>query len=856
MKLSRLLLFILAIGALGGYFAEPYLRPCFFAEKAKPTAVKKPTKKDDVKKEEPVVKKDDTDIFDVGTVDDGAVADGDADSFSDSVEEIEEDDSDDATPRRFKSFLGEGRAGQPVQEPFFQSKADSAWRNPQALEKRLAARIRSKLRKMDEAGIAAFLKEPENRLLISQWELLHRSDLKELGVLMRDAATCRDLTPLLNDLQWVSAFVYDSELEKPEVALAMLRHFRQVDERMDYDVLKDGDGMQPGLKRRVAGAIAIQFTRNGWYGGDDRELTQKEILEMKEIGIVLPKQKGKAKKDPYRLARERYQFFAESIDGGLLNGNFYKLPTWLVHYVVGWKGDSPFGTASTMRWLRDNVSAPAAAYKGMAYQVPYLPTNIFGDSIFTSYYYEPFSVLYPGNFAKMTRDVGAVCGGLSHFGTSSACANGVPAITMGEPGHCAYAVYEGGKWHPCNSIGEEHHPHWKHWGEFGRWSALEMQTAMYMDGQRTRDAQMVCSLATLLSVHRNPVNGLKLYEMAVGMQPLYSPVISYYIDTATASLRKQPRKWLGVNEFVCQQVAPKHPEMCAKFLTEKIYPAMLSSMRSDKQKMQAFSDFFGNLNEDEESYWDIEEILNMQYAALGKVPVRKLEFLKMVIDTAAQKTEFSHAITWALRTATLENKRLGERTLDLINEAAKTSPDKALVDAAIIRAGEELDDPELVHKYSEPYKDETVKLPTFEKPQGNLISDQGYVKLGKTHPDQRIITQHMNALSEKGGFIRSDSGKHQPLTLVLPKTTTLGGIVIIPKGGTKEYRVWKVEVSLDGKSWRTLAVLPDGQDKPSISLIFTRNHPKARYIRVDSGENQTLGIQFNAFLVYDKKKAK
>ncbi len=856
MKLSRALLLTLIAGAVGGYFAEPYLRPYIFAEKAKPDVAKKPEVKDEPKKVEPVVKKDDTDIFDVGKVDDGLASEEDAGNFADSAEDMtEEDDSDDATVKKFKNFLGEGGAGQPVQEPFYKAKEDSAWRNPQALERRLAARMRSRLKGMDADSVTDFLKDPENRLMISQWELLHRSDLKELAALLRDAETCRDLTPLLNDLQWVSAFVYDSELEKPEVALAMLRHFRQVDERMDFDVLKDGDGVQAGLKKRVAGAIAIQFTRNGWYG-EEKELTQKEILELKEAGIILPKVKGRAKKDPYRLARERYLFFAESIDQSLLHGGFYKMPTWLIHYVVGWKGNSPFGTANTMRWLRDNVSAPAATYKGMAYQVPYLPTNIFGDSIFSSYYYQPFEVLYPDNFAKMTRDVGAVCGGLSHFGTSSACANGVPAITMGEPGHCAYAVFVDGKWHPCNSIGEEHHPHWKHWGEFGRWSALEMQAAMYQDGQRTRDAQMVCSLASMLSKHRNPVNGLKLYEMAVGMQPLYSPVIGLYIDTATASLRRQPRKWLGVNQFVCEAVAPKHPEMCAKFLTEKIYPAMLPSMRGDKQKMQAFSDYFNNLNEDEESYWDIEEILNMQYGALGKAQVRKLDFLKLVIDTASQKTEFSHAITWALRTATLEHKRLGERTLALIDEAAKTSPDKELVDAAVIRAGEELGDLELVHKYSAPYLDRKVQLPAFDKPEGNLISPQGYIVLGKTHPEQRSITQHQAALSENGGFIHSDSGKHQPMTLVLPKAATLGTVIIIPKGGCKEYRVWKIEISMDGKSWRTLSMLPEGADQPFVRLNFKRNNPKARYIRVDSGENQTLGIQFNAFLVYDNKKAK
>ncbi len=753
-----------------------------------------------------------------------------------------------------------------MSEESFTGKLTGAnWRQPQTLEKRLAGRIRSRLKGTDPQRVQEFIKQPENRLMLAQWELINRSDVKALGQLMRDADTCKDLSTLLNDLPWVSSFVYDGEMEKPEIALAMVHHFRQADPNMDQDhltegrrVLANGKVARPGLKRRVAAAVAVEFTRNGWYG-EEKALTQEEQRVLRDTGIPIPKQAGsREKKDIYRLARERYLFFAESISQELLNDDFEALPDWLLHFPCGWKGDSPFGTASTMRWLRDNVAAPAEAYRGMAYQVPYLPTNIFGDSIHGSYYYQPFDVLYPGNFAKETRDVGAVCGGLSHFGTSSACANGVPAITMGEPGHCAYAVYSKGEWHPCNSISEDHHPHWKTWGS-NEWSALTMMSAMYEDGARTRDAQLICTLASVLAAHKNPVNALKLYELSVVLQPLNSPVWNFYIATASKSLNRQPRKWLGVNEFVCSAVAPGHPEMCASFLTDNIYPAMLPVLKSDKQKMQAFQDYFNSLTTNEKNEWDIGKLLDLQYGSLGKALPRRLEYLRLVVTTAAKKPEFSPAITWALRTAYKENKRLGERVLALVDEAAKDSSKKALVDAAVIRAGEELGDADLVHRYSQPYlaqPDSARKLPGFERPEGNLVSADGYVQLAKYHPDQSSVIRHASALTEKGGQIRSDAGKHQPVTLVLPKATRIGAIVIIPEGGTKEYRQWKLEISTDGKSWRTVTDLPEAQEKPLVRLVFKRNSPTARYIRIDSGENQAIGINFRALLVYDNKKAK
>ncbi len=692
--------------------------------------------------------------------------------------------------------------------------------------------------------------------------------------MMKETAAYRDLAPLLNDLPWVSSFVYDGEMEKPEVALAMVRHFRQIDPEMDEDAPSEGEAnafvpeeeasaeegenkkapTNSQLKRRVAAAVAVEFTRNGWYG-EEKPLTPQEIQEMREQGIMIPRARGKDKSDTYRLARERYLFFKESINEDLFNSGFRELPDWLLHYVCGWKGTNGFGSASTMRWLRDNMAAPCGNYKGMAYQVPYLPINMFSDSIQGAYYYQPYEKLYPGNFAKMSRDIGAVCGGLSHFGASSACANGVPAITMGEPGHCAYAVYDDGKWHACNSIGEEHHPHWKHWGEFGSWGALLMQTAMYKDGARTRDAQLVCTIASVLASRRETASSLDIYEMAAGMQPLYKPVLSQYIATATDALRN-PGKWLGVNKFVCESVAGSHPEMCAKFLTEQIYPAMLPHMRSDRHKMQAFGDFFNNINKNEGGTWDLEVLLDHQYKSLGKQLSRRNEYMEMVISNAVKKPDFSQGISWAVRTAMLDNKRMGAKILEKAVEMAAESPDKELMDAAFIRAGEELGDTELVHRHSEPYiNKETVELPAFERPSGTLVSSEGFVQVAEPFADQHIFVNHMAALTEKGGFIRSEPGKHQLVTLVLPKVTQLGCIIIIPKGGTKDYRDWKVEISTDGKSWQTLRNLPNSADAP-LARVDVTDKQKARYIRVDSGDKQETGIQFNAFLVYDNKKAR
>ena len=90
----------------------------------------------------------------------------------------------------------------------------------------------------------------------------------------------------------------------------------------------------------------------------------------------------------------------------------------------------------------------------------------------------------------------------------------------------------------------------------------------------------------------------------------------------------------------------------------------------------------------------------------------------------------------------------------------------------------------------------------------------------------------------------------------LPKKTRIGGIVIIPTNGCGSYRTWGIEVSADGQTWKRLTDLPDGSSEAYIRVCIKRSHPMAKFIRIDSGEDQLVGINFKASLIYDNKKAK
>ena len=878
-RLSYLVLILVML--LVGYVADPKIFPGGDKQVQQPTTPRDDILEIDIHKDEPKPVVQTTTEPEPEPEPEPVVV------VEDTQEDAEENDPENAEITKLNRVLGEDRGQRPVQEEDVKGIIrPNEWRKPKILERKLANHIRTHLGNPDRERVLAFIRDPKNRLQITQWELLHRANMDALVDLMKDTETADSLAVLLNNLPWISSFVYDGEMEKPEIALAMVQQFRKADKNMDQDLQLDNVKVKPGVKRRIAAAVAVEFTRNGWYGAG-APLTKEQIKYYKDTGIPLPdigsdsgRKKGPVK-DNFRLARERYLFFAESWDKGLINTSFGNLPDWLMHFPCGWKGDSPFGTASSMRWQRDNCSAPARAYLGMCGQVPYLPLNKYGDIIFSKYYYQPFDVLYPGLFAKETRDIGAVCGGVSHFGASSACSNGVPAFTMGEPGHCAYAVYVDGEWHPSNTISEKRQPHYPIWG-LHRWSALQMMTDMYKDGQRTRDAQMICSLAGLLAQNKNPVKALTLYEMAVTMQPLYNPVWTMYLDTAAKYLSKRPSKYLGVNDFICSSVAPKHPEMCARYLTETIYPTLLNTLKTSKQKMVAFKSYYGNLNENEKAEWDMEKMLNMQFDSLGKGMPAKLNFFQLIADSVRRRPSFGPALSWAVRRAYMEQRNVGERVRamvdKLLSELPKDDPNyedtQILLKASVIRAAEEMTALslensrgsgrereyylELANKYSKEFlKPGENNLPNFTPPPGRLVSPGGLVMLDMYAPKQDSIVTHAAALTPQGGAIISEKGKHRKVIVELERRTNIGGIVIVPSGkDCKAYREWFVETSLDGKEWKLLANLPESSEKPYVVVSVDRGTPLARYIRIDSGAEQLQGINFKAILVYDNKKGK
>ena len=152
-------------------------------------------------------------------------------------------------------------------------------------------------------------------------------------------------------------------------------------------------------------------------------------------------------------------------------------------------------------WALKNVHIPDWQYPASCWRCGYVLDNVYGDSVHGSHYYAPWVGVATDNHMWLAKNVGGVCGGLSHFGAASACANGVPALTAGEPGHCAYIVLVNGKWTPAYSLSWERGLHWIPWDNH-TFSSLHLTDDLYA-GKNAKKRRLSDAARVLARMYQN-----------------------------------------------------------------------------------------------------------------------------------------------------------------------------------------------------------------------------------------------------------------------------------------------------------------------------------------------------------------
>lgn len=763
------------------------------------------------------------------------------------------------------------------------------WQNPAALRDKLGKQILSRLKGADEASIKAFLASSHNRLLLANWQLAQaeissataydnyrktveknisdrrkqieklQQELPELtgtavesnqysinklqgeiaafeaelaqpmrmaDVVKRPRAS-RLIGLIANDLGWIGEVVYSGECIMPGRMLNMLANMMERYTRMLPD---------DRIPRDIATATALEYARFGWTVDN---------------------------------ACKRAEYFVRNWRQGRLHPQFDTMPLWLRRVVCGWKGDHSSGTPESFTWALNNVNLPDDQYTGCCWRCGYVLNNVYGDIIHGSAYAAAFEGLYIGQHHKYTKEVGGVCGGLSHFGASTACAHGVPGLTMGEPAHCAYVVWVDGKWTPSYSVSWERGLHWRPWLDNWRYSSLHMLTELQSSGQKnaTRLSNAYRSLAQIRASQGKDSQAIELYLKAQAAQPRNYQAFREHAELLT-STKAGAAAWEQLNQSVCSSMVPVYAECASEFLRNHVYDNLQKNGASAEQLQKAFVLFWDNIRERGPERWKVQELLERQVALLNKTAKdRDLDhkcsiFEAMLAGSAARPDYLTYAMECGNNLMQKMDETGKSRMLGIMTNAISSGADidaesriKAISriilatedarDAAAFQSVSKLVAPERSH-FNRP-------IGEFEAFPGKLVSEGGVIYGSSTSRWDHPYT-HANVLTHQGGQIHTARDKNPWVAVKLPKHASVSGVVLVvhtsPENWHRLNNV-QIQVSETGRDddWHNAGQLTGKCTQRVVRIDLTAEQPKALYVRVIRPGVQEV-FNLDGFFVY------
>lgn len=768
------------------------------------------------------------------------------------------------------------------------------WQSPETLRARLGEEILKRLKGTDKHSVVAFLNERENRLLLAQWQLAtfeiqsadaikarakkvedksnqlkkRREELlteQRTANSVRAAAINRQLaeikdqlaeqeelaaetesmaqlaaTPegsdllgrLTNNLDWVEQMVYTGECVQPGRAVALMAEMLRKDPQMLYNV----------LERDTLTATALEFALNSW---------------------------------PTKNALDRADYYITAIRSQRLNTVFDSLPFWQRRIVTGCKGENDFCSRESLEWALDHVHLPAEEYSGCCWRNGYKLYNLFGEIIHGSGYWDPFNGLF-NNSMLFTSKVGAVCGGLSHFGAYSACANGIPALTAGEPGHCAFVLRVKDKWVPSYSLTWERSLHWTPWRNTWEYSSLHMADKLYSKGElkKTIVSNGYRSLAALFAEQKDKEGlrkALSCYNSAVSFQPANYLTWRDYAKLLSSTELGDKGRWKALNGLLCKKLAGDFPEMAAQILSNHVYPEMNKKLGDDdSERYTAFASFWKAVDGMGPDRWRLEQFLGRQldfFKKNGKLTEdEKCNFYRSVLSTVAAKPVYATPVlAWGTKLSEgmgeAGKRKLMAATIESISGGEDLSADdRDKMLGASLRNAEQMRDivsyRNIVSMLSKRYRDPDNKMPKFEPFPGKLWSREGMVYFSSIAEQYDNACSHPGLLTPGGGHFHTKNEENAWATVELPRLINVTGVVVV---ATPDHRNrlsgLRVQVSESGRDddWKDVGQ-PAGKVPDRVTRFdLQAEMPRARYVRIlRPGKNF---MHLNGIYVYGKQSS-
>ncbi len=668
-----------------------------------------------------------------------------------------------------------------------------------------------------------FAKSPDSTKPLYRW-LIETSVPKEtLDKLGKDGILGR----FSSDPEWMEGFFNSGPV--PNIGLAL--------EKLATLVKHDRKIVNQPLYRKLATATALEYARHG-----DREMNEPQ------------KKKNFTPSWTDERMLQTYDYYRSSHAKGLLNPVFDTLDYWDMRILTG-RGVNDWTSPESMAWLRDNVRLPAQQYTGACWQAPYRLHNEFGESIHSgASYYAPFDGLYKGGRSEMTREVGAVCGGLSTYGATAAIANGIPALTMGEPGHCAYTVRPDKDWVPSYSLSWKRGCHWNFYGS--NWSLL-IATQNTFGDKPARDLSgklMTLGDAALKAGKKDRAG--ELYMAALDAQPVNFANWQQYLDWVVQEGSLDKQQWKDIAGKVMEAYGKDYPEIAWMLLSGKVYPALMPLLTTPAEKAGEIARFHQGLGGMKPATWDFPGALDKQINLLGGDEAAGGAMMKILMETNLKSQDYvAPSLVWCSELM-MTHPELKDQFYKSVASAGGEIGDKVLEQLAssIIMQAEKTGDIQSFQSAGSLLKDRfQPKLPKFEPFSGELLSSGGMLMPNSVHERYGPPWQHWGVLEACGGSFHTNNKEDSTeVKVLMPRMGELSGIVVVSRKshmGRGDGTI--IEVSEDGSDWKEVGSIEKMQQVQRIDL--GGKNIRARYVRLRCPKKDFYHL--DGILVYGRRLA-
>ena len=741
----------------------------------------------------------------------------------------------------------------------------SAWQTPDKLRQKLATEIAKRLKGLDTKTIQAFLKSQDNRRLLLMYQLASmecgkqgeyqkynndltqrvqgkkdeiarlekeiqgkkgpekknaeyrlsraKADLKkhlaEAKYPINYAKYSKALEMILSDADWMEQIAFSGEVDR----------FARIVQIIDAIAAEEPIALKQGVARDTATAVALEYARHNLSTVD---------------------------------AVERAQYFLKYWRQGRLNSSYDSLALNHRRIVCGWKPTHRSGTIKAFEWALNRVHLPDWQYPDSCWRCGYVLDNVYGDSVHGSHYYAPWEGVWTDNHMALTKFVGGVCGGLSHFGAASACANGVPALTMGEPGHCAYAVLVDGKWTPAYSLTWERGLHWNPWNNNWTYSSLHLADALFdrKSAPKTRLSNAYRILAGMYREKQDDQKALNCYELSAKSAPLNYLMWKEYSSFLSQKMPQNTDAWKALNERLCKGMAKDFPEQAAELLKQGILNGLTNSGMSANELANACALFWKYAATMGPDRWYVENFADAQLQACKKLggdaeSVAINLYVRILSQAAAHDPYTGVMMSWGNKISNSLSESGRNKLSDAMVKtlgAAKNlnSAQKAKMFGGLILAAERSRDTTTFHAISkmvdpkEIHGDAAVPAPVPFP--GKLVSAGG-LPFGSSTSEWDAPHTHAGLLTQQGGKFHTGKDNNAWLAVKLPKHAYITGVVF---AGTNNwslihrFRPLRIQVSDTGRDddWHDVGTPITNTGNYINRFDLQKERPKALYVRV------------------------